>query len=104
VILSSDPLAIDPEDLETLRVAETIKEGKTIYRRNADRGNRIEPGSPAEKAFAGAIKGMVAQHELASLPAALQDNFIVRTGLMTGRHNAACVPSALTSILFGVKG
>ncbi|WP_305986681.1 amidohydrolase [Roseibium sp. MMSF_3544] len=104
VILSSDPLAIDPEDLETLRVAETIKEGKTIYRRNADRGNRIEPGSPAEKAFAGAIKGMVAQHELASLPAALQDNFIVRTGLMTGRHDAACVPSALMSILLGVKG
>ncbi|MCE6967433.1 amidohydrolase [Cereibacter sphaeroides] len=31
VILSGDPTAIDPEELDTLTVAETIKEGTTIY-------------------------------------------------------------------------
>jgi hypothetical protein len=31
VILSGDPTAIDPETLDTLKVAETIKEGSTIY-------------------------------------------------------------------------
>ncbi|WP_208988227.1 amidohydrolase [Labrenzia sp. VG12] len=104
VILSGDPLAIDPEDLETLRVTETIKEGKTIYRRSADRGRWIEPGSAAERSFASALKGLVAQHELAALPASLQNNFIVRAGMKTGRHGPACVPSALTAILFGAKG
>ena len=31
VILSGDPTAVDPETLDTLKVVETIKEGKTIY-------------------------------------------------------------------------
>jgi len=32
VILSADPTAVDPETLDTLKVVETIKEGKTIYK------------------------------------------------------------------------
>ncbi len=32
VILSADPTAVDPETLDTLKVTETIKEGRTIYR------------------------------------------------------------------------
>jgi predicted amidohydrolase YtcJ len=31
VILSQDPTAIDPEHLDTLKVIETIKEGRVIY-------------------------------------------------------------------------
>ncbi|MGH8522634.1 MAG: amidohydrolase family protein, partial [Gammaproteobacteria bacterium] len=31
VILSENPLKMDPENLSTLKVLETIKEGKTIY-------------------------------------------------------------------------
>jgi predicted amidohydrolase YtcJ len=33
-ILSADPTAVDPETLDTIRVMETIKEGKTIFRRD----------------------------------------------------------------------
>jgi len=32
VILSADPTAVDPETLDTLKVVETIKEGRTIYK------------------------------------------------------------------------
>ncbi len=32
VILSTDPTAVDPEDLDQIDVVETIKEGETIYR------------------------------------------------------------------------
>lgn len=102
-ILSGDPLSINPEELETLRVAQTIKEGKTIFDRSSDRGNWIKPGSVAEQSFASAIRGMVTQHELAALPPAIQDNFIVRTGLLAGRHANACVPSALLAILTGAE-
>jgi predicted amidohydrolase YtcJ len=34
VILSADPSAVDPETLDTIRVIETIKEGKSVYRRD----------------------------------------------------------------------
>ena len=32
VILSANPLSIDPMQLGTIKVLETIKEGKTVYR------------------------------------------------------------------------
>ena len=35
VVLSDNPLAVEPETLIDLRVQETIKEGETIYRREA---------------------------------------------------------------------
>jgi predicted amidohydrolase YtcJ len=35
VILSADPTAVDPETLDTLKVTETVKEGRTIFRRDA---------------------------------------------------------------------
>ena len=38
VILSGDPTAIDPETLDSLTVAETIKEGTTIYRAGQKQG------------------------------------------------------------------
>jgi hypothetical protein len=31
-ILSADPTSVDPEALDRIRVVETIKEGRTIYR------------------------------------------------------------------------
>ncbi len=35
VILSDDPAAVDPDDLDQLKVTETIKEGETIYKLDA---------------------------------------------------------------------
>lgn len=45
VLLSGDPTAIDPEDLDTLRVMATIKENKVIYEADdsQDQG-QLEPG------------------------------------------------------------
>jgi len=31
IILSDDPTTIDPDKLDTLKVMETIKEGRTVY-------------------------------------------------------------------------
>ncbi len=38
VVLSDDPLAVDPETLDQLQVVETIKKGETIFRRDDDDG------------------------------------------------------------------
>ena len=38
VILSEDPTAIDPDQIDTIKVVEAIKEGKTIFARNGKQG------------------------------------------------------------------
>lgn len=32
IILDKDPLAVEPEDLETIQVLETISEGRTLWK------------------------------------------------------------------------
>jgi adenine deaminase len=47
VILSDDPTAVDPETLDTLKVTETVKEGRTIFRLDAQTAGTSEnPGFP----------------------------------------------------------
>jgi predicted amidohydrolase YtcJ len=36
VVLSANPLAVPPAEIERIRVAETIKEGKTVWQRPED--------------------------------------------------------------------
>jgi hypothetical protein len=42
VILSADPTAVDPEALDTLKVTETVKEGKTVFRLDPQRAQARE--------------------------------------------------------------
>jgi predicted amidohydrolase YtcJ len=35
VILDRNPMTVDPDAIKDIRVLETIKEGRTIYRRDA---------------------------------------------------------------------
>lgn len=102
VILTEDPTAVDPETLDSLKVAETIKEGETIFELSDAQMRKgrlmIEPGSRAERSFAKAIRGVVAEHEYAALPEGKQ-NFFTRTALKSSPHNGACVPAALFAIL-----
>ncbi|MFM8434105.1 MAG: amidohydrolase family protein, partial [Planctomycetia bacterium] len=37
VILSANPLTVPPAEIQTIKVAETMKEGKTVWKRSADR-------------------------------------------------------------------
>ena len=43
VILSGNPLAVPPERLDDLKVLETIKEGRTIYKRSAKQASLSSP-------------------------------------------------------------
>jgi hypothetical protein len=52
VILSADPMAVDPETLDTLKVMQTVKKGKVIYRHD-DASASV--GSAAESAAAGDV-------------------------------------------------
>jgi len=56
VILSADPTAVDPETLDTLAVTETVKEGRTVFRLDAETPRAAENPSftRAMAALAGA--------------------------------------------------
>jgi predicted amidohydrolase YtcJ len=102
VILSGDPTATDREDLDTLRVVQTIKEGDVIFELSAAEMRRghlmIEPGSRAERAFAKAVRGVVAWDEYAALTQQ-QQNPWSRMVVMAGTHTDACIPATLLSML-----
>ncbi|MEM6462238.1 MAG: amidohydrolase [Pseudomonadota bacterium] len=102
VILSDDPTAVDPETLDTLKVTETIKEGETIFALTDDAIDRgrlmIAPGSKAERAYARALQGVVAEHEL-SLAPQRRSNFFVRMALKAGLHDGACIPAAMMAMM-----
>ncbi|NLY28778.1 MAG: amidohydrolase [Alcaligenaceae bacterium] len=59
VILSADPTAVDPETLDTLKVMQTVKKGKVIYRHN-DASASV--GSAAESAAAGDVLARLLNH------------------------------------------
>jgi hypothetical protein len=52
VILSQNPLQVDPETLDQIDVMETIKEDVTVFRRSASDpvGQHRRPGQPADRA------------------------------------------------------
>ncbi len=107
VILSNDPTAIDPEDLDTLQVVRTIKEGQTVFDLSADktrRGHlRMEPGGLAERSFAAAMRGLVAESEFAALPSRQRTPW-TRMMIKAAPHNGACLPSNLLAILSRGRG
>ena len=59
VILSGDPIAIDPETLDRFKVVETIKEGVTVYAKPTDAGGGEEGVAPIS---AGAKTRSVCEH------------------------------------------
>lgn len=60
VILDKDPTTIDPENLDTIKVQETIKEGTTVYKRDDEKTASIGilPDSQSELAFARVMKAV----------------------------------------------
>ncbi len=58
IILDQDPTSIDPENLDQIKVLETIKEGVTVYKRENSKlsTSSIKPGTESELAFAQAMK------------------------------------------------
>jgi len=57
VILSDDPTTVDPDTLDQIRVTETIKDGETIYMRDAKQA-ALNSGTASEAALTGMLFAM----------------------------------------------
>jgi predicted amidohydrolase YtcJ len=99
VILSDDPTAVDPETLDTLSIAETIKEGITVYLSGQKEGSlQYQPLEDGTDPFASFL-----------IKASLRDEaggFYAGRGLpmpdrLSGQHSTACVARYLTDLLVG---
>ncbi len=65
VILDKDPTAIDPENIDEIKVVETIKEGVTIFNIASLKkaGASLQPGDPSELAFTRAMLAVAEAHD-----------------------------------------
>jgi predicted amidohydrolase YtcJ len=97
VILSGDPTAIDPETLDTLKVAETIKEGGTIFLAGQKEGRlHYVPPMDGSDPYGDFLRKAALRHE--------SGNFYTGRGLpmpdqFAGVHSSACVARYLSAMI-----
>jgi predicted amidohydrolase YtcJ len=103
VILSKDPTAVDPETLDQLEVAETIKEGTTVFALAAGAARRAEtPASPARSGpdpFTGFLSALATHRERGAAPPFVA-RLVAAGGRTGGIHHATC----LTGVLHDLAG
>jgi hypothetical protein len=102
VILSTDPTAIDPTKIDEIKVTETIKEGKTIFRLDAQEQRKAalmsRPGSDGSNAFARFLTTQAVYRDIQNLPPALRQPGTVQY-FLDSPHDKACVLTAMDSLL-----
>ncbi|WP_371037167.1 amidohydrolase [Rhodosalinus sp. FB01] len=103
VILSEDPTAVDPETLDRLTVAATIKEGKTIYEATTDETRlRYRPARDGHNPFAEMLRRAAVTME-AQGAAPAQRRFARLAA--QAPHSGACVAGTFgAALMAGVEG
>ncbi|MFO1121300.1 MAG: amidohydrolase family protein [Hyphomicrobiales bacterium] len=100
VILSADPTAIDPETLDQIQVVETIKEGKSIYRRGQKKADLLRPRDILNPGLFEMFRQIHVAKVLASLPESYRTDE-VRQQILESYDD--CGAGLLLPDLFGVE-
>jgi predicted amidohydrolase YtcJ len=98
VILTDDPTAIDPEALETIKVAETIKEGVTIYRAPPEKLKKAELGPRGEHPFSTFLAALAVERDFRNLPEKRQTP-MTRKLLASAPHNKGCMSGVMADMV-----
>lgn len=104
VILSKDPTAIDPEQLDTLTVEQTIKAGRVVYTRSSEapatqKVSMTSSGGDAGDAFSRALQVLAAHSEISHLPAEDYRRRAAMLRVLKPMHSGACVSNFLLTAL-----
>jgi len=96
VILSDDPTAVDPETLDQLAVAETIKEGRTVFAAD-EREGRLDyrPLPDGRDPYADFLRALAVNREMGGVSG---KGIPVRV-FASAPHSAACVAATVTAML-----
>jgi predicted amidohydrolase YtcJ len=107
VILSTDPTAIDPTKIDEIKVTETIKEGKTIFKLDAQEQRKAalmsRPGSDGSNAFARFLTTQAVYRDIQNLPLALRQPGTVQY-FLDSPHDPACMLGAMDGLLAAMLG
>ena len=93
MILSDDPTAVDPETIDQIKVAETIKEGETIYAATPEQLKKASLSLPADAKsdpFGNFMRAYAAAREFSLLPKKRQTAFN-RMIAASAPHDAFCL-------------
>jgi hypothetical protein len=102
VILSADPTAVDPATIDQIKVTETIKEGVTVFKLDAQEQRKAalmsRPGSDGSNPFARFLTTQAVYRDLERVPPALRRAGSVRT-LLDAPHDKGCVLAVIDDML-----
>jgi predicted amidohydrolase YtcJ len=102
VVLSVDPTAIDPTTIDQVKVIETIKEGVTVFKLDAQEQRKAalmsRPGSDGSNAFARFLTAQAVARDVASVPKSMLQPDVVRF-LLDAPHRKACVLDTMDELL-----
>lgn len=98
VILTEDPTAIDPETLDQIKVAETIKEGAVIYTAPPEKLKKAQGDWGREHPFSTFLAALAVDRDFRNLPEKRQTP-MNRKILANAPHNRGCVSGVLFDML-----
>lgn len=90
VILTEDPTAIDPETIIDVKVAETIKEGVSIYAATPEQLKKASLDKGLGHPFSDFLAALATQRELKSMPEGRQTPLMKKL-VASAPHNGGCV-------------
>ena len=98
VILTDDPTAVDPETLDQIKVAETIKEGVTVYLAPPEKLKKADLRDGRENPFSTFLAAMAVDRDFRNLPEKRQ-TALNRKILANAPHNRGCVSGVMFDIV-----
>ncbi len=100
VILTDDPTTIDPERLDSIKVAATIKEGQSVYTASEEALKKAElsiPGRSSIDPFANFLRAAAVDRELAMLPKNRRTRMVAAV-LANATHNRSCLGAVMEQL------
>lgn len=104
VILTDDPTAVDPETLDQIKVAETIKEGQSIYKASPEKlQKKADAGRGMGNPFSDFLVRLAAEREIMNLPPERQTS-LMRKLIAAAPHNNGCVSNVVSDLTRAMLG
>ncbi|PZF76312.1 amidohydrolase [Aestuariivirga litoralis] len=103
VILTDDPTAIDPMMLDQIKVAETIKEGRTVYTAPPEKLKKADAGRGMGNPFSDFLVRLAAERDVRNMPEGRRTPLMRK--LMAGApHNGGCVSGVIADMTRAMLG
>jgi predicted amidohydrolase YtcJ len=96
VVLTEDPTAVNPDNIDQIKVAETIKEGVVIYTASPEKLKKADAGG--QNGFSKLLATLAAERDFRSLPEKRQTPLVKKLAA-SGPHDRGCVSGVMADII-----